>query len=65
MLHRGRRETSSSKISGIAAEALRHHNLVTTKQYLTTDSWTQVLFTGLIGSSSFCFRGCCLSPANR
>ncbi len=49
MLHRGRRETFVDSDIRQAAEALRHHNLVTTKQYLTTDSWTQVLFYGLIG----------------
>jgi len=49
MLHRGRRETFVASDIRQAAEALRHHNLVTTKQYLTTDSWTQVLFYGLIG----------------
>lgn len=49
MLHRGRRETFVTSDIRRAAEALRHHNLVTTKQYLTTDSWTQVLFYGLIG----------------
>ena len=49
MLHRGRRESFVVQDIRHAAEALRHHNLVTTKQYLTTDSWTQVLFYGLIG----------------
>jgi putative ATP-binding cassette transporter len=49
MLHRGRRETFVDSDIRQAAEALRHYNLVTTKQYLTTDSWTQVLFYGLIG----------------
>lgn len=49
MLHRGRRETFVDSDIRQAAEAMRHHNLVTTKQYLTTDSWTQVLFYGLIG----------------
>ncbi len=49
MLHRGRRETFVDQDIRQAAEALRHHNLITTKQYLTTDSWTQVLFYGLIG----------------
>ena len=49
MLHRGRRETFVEEDIRHAAEALRHHNLVTTKQYLVTDSWTQVLFYGLIG----------------
>ncbi len=49
MLHRGRREAFVDTDIRQAAEALRHHNLVTTKQYLTTDSWTQVLFYGLIG----------------
>lgn len=49
MLHRGRRESFVEQDIRHAAEALRHHNLVTTKQYLTTDSWTQVLFYGLIG----------------
>lgn len=49
MLHRGRRETFVEQDIRQAAEALRHHNLITTKQYLTTDSWTQVLFYGLIG----------------
>ncbi len=49
MLHRGRRETFVDQDIRQAAEALRRHNLITTKQYLTTDSWTQVLFYGLIG----------------
>lgn len=49
MLHRARRETFVASDIRQAAEALRHHNLVTTKQYLATDSWTQVLFYGLIG----------------
>ena len=49
MLHRGRRETFVASDIRQAAESLRHHNLVTTKQYLATDSWTQVLFYGLIG----------------
>ncbi|MBS0172291.1 MAG: cyclic peptide export ABC transporter [Nitrospira sp.] len=49
MLHRGRRESFVEQDIRQAAEALRHHNLVTTKQYLVTDSWTQVLFYGLIG----------------
>ncbi len=49
MLHRGRRETFVASEIRQAAEALRDHNLVTTKQYLTTDSWTQALFYGLIG----------------
>ncbi len=49
MLHRGRRETFVATDIKHAAESLRHHNLVATKQYLATDSWTQVLFYGLIG----------------
>ena len=49
MLHRVRRETFVDSDIRQAAEALRHYNLVTTKQYLATDSWTQVLFYGLIG----------------
>ena len=49
MLHRGRRDTFVALDIRQAAEALRHHNLIATKQYLTTDSWTQVLFYGLIG----------------
>ena len=49
MLHRGRRETFVEQDIRQAAESLRRHNLITTKQYLTTDSWTQVLFYGLIG----------------
>ncbi|MDR4479036.1 MAG: cyclic peptide export ABC transporter [Nitrospira sp.] len=49
MLHRGRREAFVDSDIRQAAESLRHYNLVTTKQYLTTDSWTQVLFYGLIG----------------
>lgn len=49
MLHRGRRETFVDQDIRQVAEALRRHNLITTKQYLTTDSWTQVLFYGLIG----------------
>lgn len=49
MLHRGRRDTFVASDIRQAAEALRHHNLIATKQYLTTDSWTQVLFYGLIG----------------
>lgn len=49
MLHRGRRETFVEEDIRQAADALRRHNLITTKQYLMTDSWTQVLFYGLIG----------------
>ncbi len=49
MLHRGRRDTFVASDIRKAAEALRYYNLVTTKQYLATDSWTQVLFYGLIG----------------
>ncbi|MGC3976304.1 MAG: ATP-binding cassette domain-containing protein [Nitrospira sp.] len=49
MLHRGRRETFVEEDIRQAANALRRHNLTTTKQYLVTDSWTQVLFYGLIG----------------
>ena len=49
MLHRGRRETFVATDIKQAAESLRHHNLVATRQYLATDSWTQVLFYGLIG----------------
>ncbi|MCC2641313.1 MAG: Cyclic peptide transporter [Nitrospira sp.] len=49
MLNRGRREMFVASDIRQAAEALRHHNLVATRQYLTTDSWTQVLFYGLIG----------------
>ena len=49
MLHRGRREAFVDSDIRQAAESLRYYNLVTTKQYLTTDSWTQVLFYGLIG----------------
>jgi putative ATP-binding cassette transporter len=49
MLHRGRRDTFVASDVRQAAEALRQHNLITTKQYLATDSWTQVLFYGLIG----------------
>ena len=49
MLHRARRDTFVASDIQQAAEALRHHNLVTTKQYLASDSWTQALFYGLIG----------------
>ncbi|HAP38375.1 MAG TPA: ABC transporter ATP-binding protein [Nitrospira sp.] len=49
MLHRGRRDTFVEQDIRQAAESLRRHNLITTKHYLTTDSWTQVLFYGLIG----------------
>jgi putative ATP-binding cassette transporter len=49
MLHRGRREAFVEEDIRQAADALRRHNLITTKQYLVTDSWTQVLFYGLIG----------------
>ncbi len=49
MLHRGRRETFVDEEIRQSADALRRHNLITTKQYLVTDSWTQVLFYGLIG----------------
>lgn len=49
MLHRGRRDTFVKQDIRQAAESLRRHNLITTKHYLTTDSWTQVLFYGLIG----------------
>ncbi|HVG02405.1 MAG TPA: cyclic peptide export ABC transporter [Nitrospira sp.] len=49
MLHRARRDAFVAEDIRQAAEALRHHNLVTTKQYLASDSWTQVLFYGLIG----------------
>ena len=49
MLHRRRRDTFVESEVQQAAESLRHYNMVTTKQYLTTESWTQMLFYGLIG----------------
>ena len=56
MLHRGRRETASHGYPACRRSS-RHHNLVTTKQYLATDSWTQVLFYGLIGVILLLFPG--------
>ena len=49
MLHRSRRDTFVASDIQQAAEALRRYNMIATKQYLASDSWTQVLFYGLIG----------------
>ena len=49
MLHRSRRETFVASDIHQSAEALRRYNMIATKQYLASDSWTQVLFYGLIG----------------
>jgi putative ATP-binding cassette transporter len=49
MLHRSRRDTFVASDIQQAADALRRYNMIATKQYLASDSWTQVLFYGLIG----------------
>ncbi|HET9963268.1 MAG TPA: cyclic peptide export ABC transporter [Nitrospiraceae bacterium] len=49
MLHRARREAFVSCDVAEAVESMRHYNLVATRQYLNTESWTQVLFYGLVG----------------
>jgi len=49
MLHRARREAFVSIDVEQAVQAMRESNLLATRQYLNSESWTQLLFYGLIG----------------
>ncbi len=63
LMHRGRRETFLSEDVTQTALALRHLNLVATKQYMIADAWTQSLFYGLIGAILLVFANLFTLPA--
>jgi putative ATP-binding cassette transporter len=63
MMHRGRREAFlSEEVTGTAL-CLRDLNLVATRQYMIADSWTQLLFYGLIAAIVLVFPDLFALPA--
>ena len=63
MMHRARREAFLSEELKETALSLRQLNLAATKQYVVADSWTQLMFHGLIGAILLIFSGLFALPA--
>jgi putative ATP-binding cassette transporter len=63
MMHGERREAFLSEDVRRTALALRHLNLVATRQYIIADSWTQFMFYGLIGAILLVFSDLFALPA--
>ncbi|MFN8008652.1 MAG: cyclic peptide export ABC transporter [Terriglobia bacterium] len=53
LMHRARRESFHSQNIGSTIQFLRHHSLAAASQYILLDSFTQVMFFGMIGGLLF------------